>query len=86
MNSLQEEGEQLQRILTDPDHDFHNTRLDRVITWANDLLLAASDNEPGQVNLIPLPVDEEVPKEKDQKSKHQSLGSGPYGNHLIEPK
>lgn len=87
MNSLLEEREQLEMILTDPDHDFHDTRLERVISWTNDLLLAASENEPGEVNLIPYPEKKEVPKRKNTDLKHQSLGSGPYGStHLIEPK
>ncbi len=83
-NSLREERDQLEMILTDPDHDFHDERLERVINWANDLLMNASDNEPGQVNLIPLPVEEEEPKKEDQRGNHQSIGSGPYGDPHIE--
>ena len=77
MNSLLEEREQLKRILTDPDVQSVANMEDRIITWANDLLMAASDNEPGQVNLIPFPIPvEEMSDNIVQKNKHQSLGSG----------
>lgn len=76
--SLQESREQLERILADPDHDFQDTREERIINWANDLLLGAADNEPGQVNLIPpLPPSEaEKPFTEEEESDHQIIGSG----------
>lgn len=85
MTTLREERDQLEMILTDPDHDFHDERLERIINWANDLLMNASENEPGQVNLIPLPVEQEEPKKENQRGEHQSIGSGPYeGPHIVE--
>jgi hypothetical protein len=78
MTSLLEEREQLHRILADKNQDPLQLE-DRIITWANDMLTAASENEPGQVQLIPLPdrTGEQVKDPPaDTRGEHQSLGGG----------
>lgn len=79
MNSLLEEREQLERILADKSQD-HLQLESRIIAWANDLLMAASENEPGQIQLVPHP-DRSGDKVKDppadpQGSDHQTIGDG----------
>jgi hypothetical protein len=87
--SLMIEAEQLKRILASSDH--REIKLARVITWANDLLMAASENEPGQVKLLPFPeVEEDESKAAEvkppliRKTPFQRIGTG-SGNEIIEP-
>ncbi len=79
INSLMEEGRALYNIITaHVDEKQAACELGKdVITWANNLLMNASKNEPGQVNLIPPHIEEEEPKEEFQRGEHQSIGSGP---------
>jgi len=77
MNSLLEEREQLERILSDKKQDPHQLEK-RIVVWANDLLLSAStENEPGQVQLIPYPEAIDVIRSPDPgEPKHQVIGNG----------
>lgn len=79
-NSLREEAEALHRIIKEEGNRKDMER--RVIDWANDLLMAAADNEPGQVKLLPSLVIER--EELIKKHPHQRLGSGPY-SEFVEP-
>lgn len=78
-NSLLEGREALERILSDKKQDPLQLE-DRIITWANDLLLAASQDEPGRLQLIPYPdqtgdqVKEDPPVEPE--GEYQVIGSG----------
>jgi len=78
-NSLLEAREQLELILSDKKQDSLQME-DRIITWANDMLMAATRNEPGQVRLVPPPdrnndqVKEDPPVEP--QGEYQIIGSG----------
>jgi len=69
MNSLLEESERLHNIIVEwrngpePLFDLENNITD----WANSLLLAASENEPDQVNLLPGPDPEREREKKTQR-------------------
>lgn len=68
MNSLLEEREALERIIDDQGNLSNRELKERIIDWANDLLLAAGDSEPGLLELIPqLPNEEENPSKKHVK-------------------
>jgi len=80
MNSLLEQREQLRRILADKKQDPVQLE-EEIIIWVNNLLLAAAtENEPGQVQLVPLPdrtgdqVKEDPPA--DSQVDYQHLGGG----------
>lgn len=79
MISLLEEREQLERILSDKKQDPLQLE-DRIITWANDMLLAAYYDEPGQVQLIPHPDQAgdqvKVDPPVESEGEYQSIGGG----------
>ena len=81
MNSLLEEREALEQILFDcrdaSCRIISTTQLEEdIIDWANNLLLLASENEPGQVNLVPKKAPRVI------ETPHQHLGAG---EDCIEP-
>ena len=89
MCSLHEEMEQLDRILRDPDKDFVSDPVGylkaRIAVWANDLLMNASENEPGAVHILPAPPlledpdSESMPEaEKDFEERESVIKQGPY--------
>jgi len=78
--SLREEAEALHRIIQEEGNRQEMER--RVVVWANDLLMAAGENETGQVKLLPLLASER--EDRIRRLPHQRIGSGP-GNEIIEP-
>ena len=75
--SLLEEREQLHRILAEQNQDPLQLE-DRLITWANDLIMGTLQYETGQIQLVPHrdqdgdQVKEDPPA--DPQGEHQSLG------------
>lgn len=82
--SLQEESERLRNILSGRITTYDNELETSLIDWANSLLMAASENEPGQVRLLP-PLPPIQRGGLITKTPHQRIGSGP-SNEIIELK